>query len=636
MSLFSVHILWTSNLVNSTILGCAPFRVLHRHAVLRIDLATQMAWRRVDEPLVPAMDVAPGAARRRARRRAAVQRRLQGLEAAWAETEEDSAGFERWSTEQLRELLHRRGEPLEYAKRVERAELVEMVRGSTGSPAAATVTAAPPGGDGPRRVRRGARVRLGSIGCSGLDNSYCMAVVVLAKDEAGRWCELGCTEIVRGSVNPRFRASFDVSNCATAALRFEVMNVSLDPGLPPPTDLIGRTAELRLSDLVASEGQLSAELSRPGKAGCAGNLSARFDLLRGSWKDAIRSPVRSSRGSKRADRGDVQEQMWQNASADWRRRRDRDEWWGYHALMPRVWSSWSATADGWDAASIADMADSHAATFRHLHADALGISRVELASIARSILQVWRYHDTITMSKPRTQDDVVELLAKWVGSERIVWARVWKKYAKIYPDAFPLPRDDNAALDLANATAGGPENLDQTSAAPAAPRAESSSRGKREVSADTAKLRRAMVEQLLAEHRRHMATVPHKGGVDHVDQLAEKLELWGNELARTVRSKEFYNRYDQLHAAAHNLEEVSSSSTAARVGPTVIFLHRNGGSPLVLGHGTILRIDPSTVRPKAFDGIASGSKMDELLDQATRALKLQLYARRLFRPDGEF
>ena len=34
--------------------------------------------------------------------------------------------------------------------------------------------------------------------------------------------------------------------------------------------------------------------------------------------------------------------------------------------------------------------------------------------------------------------DVVQLLAKWVGRERVVWARVWKKYAKIYPGVFQL------------------------------------------------------------------------------------------------------------------------------------------------------------------------------------------------------
>ena len=134
-----------------------------------------MAWRRVDEPLVP-VDVVAGAAKRRARRLVAVQDRLQGLE-AWVQAEEE-AGFARWSTEQLRELLHRRGAPLEFATRVERAELVEMVRSSSVS--GTETSGGSPGGDGPRRRRRGARVRLGSIACSGLDNSYCMAVVVLA------------------------------------------------------------------------------------------------------------------------------------------------------------------------------------------------------------------------------------------------------------------------------------------------------------------------------------------------------------------------------------------------------------------------------------------------------------------------
>ena len=151
----------------------------------------------------------------------------------------------------------------------------------------------------------------------------------------------------------------------------------------------------------------------------------------------------------------------------------------------------------------------------------------------------------------------------------------------------------------------------------------------------------SMVEQLLAEHRCHVRTAPHDGNdVYNVEQLAEELELLGDDLARSVLSESFFARYDRLHDAAHNLGRTPSAatsinSTAARSGPTVIFLHKNDGSPLVLGKGHILRIDPSSIRPKAFDGFASGNEMDEVLDRVTQKMKLQSYARRLFRPDGE-
>eukprot|EP01043_Picozoa_sp_COSAG02_P089283 COSAG02_NODE_26278_length_636_cov_1.046555_1_plen_192_part_10 len=162
---------------------------------------------------------------------------------------------------------------------------------------------------------------------------------------------------------------------------------------------------------------------------------------------------------------------------------------------------------------------------------------------------------------PRTEGHVVKLLKNWVGRERIIWGRVWNKYAKLYPEAFPLPHNHCAAVDSLNATVDNPENCDSTDA----PRVASLSCVKKKVTPDAAKLRSTMVKQLLAEHRRHIAIVPHEDGIDHVEQLAEQLKLSGNNLARTVLSTDFYSRYDQLHAAAHNLGEMSSTSTVARV-----------------------------------------------------------------------
>jgi len=142
--------------------------------------------------------------------------------------------------------------------------------------------------------------------------------------------------------------------------------------------------------------------------------------------------------------------------------------------------------------------------------------------------------------------------------------------------------------------------------------------------------------------------------------------------AAVVHADDFIERYDRLHAAAApclgerweeeeerksqetgsqetGSEETGSRETgsspaqqvveddaAARPPPptTTIYLHRNDGEPAILGEGKLLRIDLSAVRPKPFDGVSGGGRMDEVLDRVTKVLELQLYARQLFRPDG--
>lgn len=586
-----------------------------------------MVWRYIEAPLVPT-NVSRGGADRRVKRCAAAQSRLLGLE-AWAATE----GFERWTTKQLRELLSRRGVQLEHATRIERSVLVEMVRDSAGGRAKTQPA------DGPQHKPRMGRVRLGSIECSGLDNMFCMAVVVLVKDQSGKWSELGSTEFVQDCLTPRFRTSFDVSNCfeRMQSLQFEVMNVDLESSGFAKHDVIGRSAELRLQDIVARNGHLSADLTRPGKTGSAGSLNATVKLLHGSWNGVMRSSVlgASEAACETAKKGTQQEQIWNNASEDWRRKRDRDAWWSYYALMPRVWSSWSTPSDGWDAAAATSMLESQVATFRQLHSDVLDMSLADLRAIGVDIFQLWKYHTTMTMDKPRTQDDVVKLLAKWVGRERILWSRVWNKYAMMYPDAFPLPSDGCAVSPVPMT---GDNQLDRADAVSICPHEERQQVGlarEQTVAPEAAKLRIAMVEQLLADHRRLMAAVPAEGQVDHVEQLVLELGFVGDDLMRTVLSDHFYRHYDQLHAVTHNLQATSPSCTAW-MGPMVIFLHKNDGAPLVLGSGKRLRLDPSDLRPKPFDGIGTGTKMDTVLDLCTQALQLQLYARRLFRPDGKF
>jgi hypothetical protein len=127
--------------------------------------------------------------------------------------------------------------------------------------------------------------------------------------------------------------------------------------------------------------------------------------------------------------------------------------------------------------------------------------------------------------------------------------------------------------------------------------------------------------------------------------------------AAVVHADDFIERYDRLHAAAapclgerweeeeerksretgsSPAQQVVEDDAAARPPPptTTIYLHRNDGEPAILGEGKLLRIDLSAVRPKPFDGVSGGSRMDEVLDRVTKLLELQLYARQLFRPDG--
>lgn len=495
-------------------------------------------WRLVprEESLQAAKRLNQRAATRRAARSAAVQRRRDGLE-HWAAREGSESTYARWTTQQLRELLHGRGVKLGYAQRVERVELIEQIRKSTPE-AAPSGDQAVSTTDGDRCWQaKVERVRLGTIACSGLDNEDYMTVVVLSKDAAGRWRELGCTEIVCGSASPRFKASLTVESCweRVQSLRLEVVNVDLNSTGLAEHDIIGRTSELQLSDLVAARGRLDAELMRPGNAGGVGMLTATVELLRGSWNGVVEhrrpaaaaastaAPDEQLRASRAAAEGATpEERMWQHASADWRRKRDRSDWWLYHALMPRVWSTWSARAnpsgagasDDWDATATADMMESQADAFRRLHAGVLDMTATELKEMAEDIFQLWRYHDTITLAKPRTRDDVAEILRQWVGRERVLWARVWKKHMALYPQAFPVPRGAQAAeqqqQQLAGDAAAAGEGADASGAQrqgqsepPAA--AATASGGPwydAHVSPETAELRKAMVQQVLSRCER--------------------------------------------------------------------------------------------------------------------------------------
>ena len=121
-----------------------------------------------------------------------------------------------------------------------------------------------------------------SLECHGLDNlDYTSKsdplVVVYAKDAAGSYRELGRTEIVQDSLDPKFAQSFTIQYFfeRTQWFRFDVY----DADAPTPDldkhDFIGRTTELRLCDIVSGSqhGRLTAELNRPGKRRSSGPLT---------------------------------------------------------------------------------------------------------------------------------------------------------------------------------------------------------------------------------------------------------------------------------------------------------------------------------------------------------------------------
>ena len=133
-----------------------------------------------------------------------------------------------------------------------------------------------------------------SLECAGLDNMDYTSksdpmVVVQAKDAAGQWRELGRTETVQDSLSPKFATSFTIEYFfeRTQWFRFDVYDVDSDSADLSRHDFIGRTTELRLCDIVARQGRLSAELTRPGKRGPSGTLTAIVEEMSGSTDNVV-------------------------------------------------------------------------------------------------------------------------------------------------------------------------------------------------------------------------------------------------------------------------------------------------------------------------------------------------------------
>jgi len=77
-----------------------------------------------------------------------------------------------------------------------------------------------------------------SIECHGLDNlDYASksdpVVVVHSKDASGRWRELGRTEVIQDSLDPKFATSFTIEYFfeRTQWFRFDVYDVRFEPPL---------------------------------------------------------------------------------------------------------------------------------------------------------------------------------------------------------------------------------------------------------------------------------------------------------------------------------------------------------------------------------------------------------------------
>ena len=133
-----------------------------------------------------------------------------------------------------------------------------------------------------------------SLECSGLDNMDLMSksdpfVVAYAKDGAGQWRELGRTETIQDTLNPSFAASFTIQYFfeRTQWFRFDVYDSDGTSTDLTQHDFIGRTTELKLCDIVANQGRLSAELTRPGKRGPSGTLTAIVEEMSGTCDDVV-------------------------------------------------------------------------------------------------------------------------------------------------------------------------------------------------------------------------------------------------------------------------------------------------------------------------------------------------------------
>eukprot|EP01043_Picozoa_sp_COSAG02_P028867 COSAG02_NODE_1771_length_10971_cov_19.931012_2_plen_615_part_00 len=133
-----------------------------------------------------------------------------------------------------------------------------------------------------------------SIECAGLDNMDVMSksdpfAVIYAKDGTGAWRELGRTETIQDTLSPKFATSFTIQYFfeRTQWFRFDVYDSDSATTDLTKHDFIGRTTELRLCDVVSNQGRLSAELTRPGKRGPSGTLTAIVEEMSGTSDDVV-------------------------------------------------------------------------------------------------------------------------------------------------------------------------------------------------------------------------------------------------------------------------------------------------------------------------------------------------------------
>lgn len=108
--------------------------------------------------------------------------------------------------------------------------------------------------------------------------------VVFSKDAQGQWREVGRTETIMDTLNPKFAKSFQVQYFfeRTQWFRYEVYDVDESSRDLSKHDFIGRTAEVRLCDVVAGHGRKTFPLNRPGKRAAAGALTVVVEEMEGA------------------------------------------------------------------------------------------------------------------------------------------------------------------------------------------------------------------------------------------------------------------------------------------------------------------------------------------------------------------
>jgi hypothetical protein len=115
-------------------------------------------------------------------------------------------------------------------------------------------------------------------------------VVVYTKNPAGAWQELGRTETIMDTLDPKFAKGFAVQYFfeRTQWFRFDCYDVDANSADLRRHDFIGSTGEVRLADVVSGSGSRKTyPLQAPGRRGADGQLTVHAEEMQGS-SDVVR------------------------------------------------------------------------------------------------------------------------------------------------------------------------------------------------------------------------------------------------------------------------------------------------------------------------------------------------------------